>query len=144
MSKAKLVFNQTLMISTAILFGLGIQALVLHILGDVEMLEWNWYIPLSIIFTGLLCSIPSVLIIDWEGLSHRQVIIRILLHFISILAVVTLCGYLFRWYTCWQYYIPILVLYVLIYCFVWVATGWLSKADENRINEALKDIRDQE
>ena len=33
---------------------------------------------------------------------------------------------------------------VIIYAFTWVATYWLLKSDENKINDALKDVRDEE
>ena len=61
MKKAKIIFNQTLMISTGILFGLGIQSLIGCINGSGDHIRWPWHIPLTIIFTGfgmLLCPAP--------------------------------------------------------------------------------------
>ena len=40
--------------------------------------------------------------------------------------------------------VPVMVMYVIIYGFVWIATGWLVKRDEIRINEAIKEIQDEE
>lgn len=144
MNKAKLVFNQTIMISTAILFGLGVQTSQYYMMGDVSVIEWPWYIPLSIILTGFLCSIPSLLFVEDDKLSIKHIKVRIVLHFICLLGVVSLCGYLFHWYDSWSNYVPIVVMYVLIYCFVWLATLWMTKSDENKINEAIKDIQDED
>ena len=47
-------------------------------------------------------------------------------------------------YTGIKEYIPIMVMYVIIYGFVWIATGWLVKRDEIRINEAIREIQDEE
>lgn len=144
MNKAKVVFNQTLMISTAILFGLGVQTSQYYMMGNVAIIEWPWYIPFSIILTGFLCSVPSLLFIEDEKVSSKHMKIRIALHFICLLGVVSLCGYLFHWYNSLSNYIPIVIMYVLIYCFVWLATLWMTKSDENKINEAIRDIQDEE
>ncbi len=144
MNRAKIIFNQTLMISTAILFGLGVQALIGHLLGYEARIEWPWYIPLSIILTGFLCSVPTLLLIDEGELTNKHLKLRSLLHFILLWAIVSFCGFIFKWYSCIQNYIPIAVMYILIYGFVWVATMWITKSDENKINKAIKDIQDEE
>lgn len=144
MNKAKVVFNQTLMISTAILFGLGVQTSQYYMMGNVAIIEWPWYIPFSIILTGFLCSVPSVLLMEDDKLSSKHMKIRIVLHFFCLLGVVSVCGYLFRWYNGLSSYLPIVIMYVLIYCFVWLATLWIAKSDENKINEAIREIQDEE
>jgi len=144
MNKAKLVFYQTLMISTAILLGHGVQAAIYRLMGMEYTFEWPWYIPLSIILTGFLCSVPTLLLMEDDRLSSKHIKIRIFLHFVFLLAVVSLCGYWFRWYTDLRQYMSLAVIYVLIYIFVWVATLWTTKSDENRINEAIKEIQDEE
>lgn len=144
MSKGKLVFNQTLMISTAILFGLGVQAGLGYIMGGEQTIVWQWYIPLSIIVTGFLCSVPSLFLLEDDKLSNKHIKIRILMHFVSLFGVVSLCGYLFQWYSSFRQYISLAIIYVLIYGFVWGATLWITKSDESQINEAIKEIQDDE
>jgi len=144
MSKGKLVFHQTLMISTAILFGLGIQAAICRIMNGEYTIEWQWYIPLSVIVTGFLCAVPSLLLLEDDRLSSNHIKMRIFLHFVFLGCVVSLSGYLFRWYSNFNQFISIAMIYVLIYGFVWGATLWVTKSDENRINEAIKEIRDEE
>lgn len=144
MKKLKLIFNQTLMISTAILFGIGIQSLLLHFTQGTEVLRWQWYIPLSIVLTGFVCSLPTRFFLSIDHLSKGMLYLRIAIHFVSIGGIVSLCGYLFRWYESLQAYLPILAMYVVIYCFVWIATAWMVKLDEKKINDAIKDLQDEE
>ena len=144
MKQIKLIFSQTLMISTAILFGLGIQACwnaMFH--GDARIV-WEWYVPFTIIFTGFLCSVPSLIFLE-EGETKKSAFpVKIVLHFLVLLGVVSLCGRLFGWYSTWEAYLWILFMYVVIYFFVWAATFWLMQKDENKINKALEELRDEE
>ncbi len=146
MTKVKIVFNQTLMISTAILFGIGIQWWIEYMSGGSGTVVWYWYSPFEIIFTGFMGAVPTVLICDWKGrgLGKMRLGIRLFLHFICLGAMVSFCGYLFKWYGGWKEYLPIAVMYVLIYGFVWAVTRWLTKSDAKKINEVLKEIQDQE
>lgn len=143
MSRIKIIFSQTLMISTAILFGLGVQAFLYKVSGNGDRISWQWFIPFSIIITAFLCSVPTLLCINERG-SNRNFTIRKILHFFCVLAVLTVCGWLFDWYDSVGTYLGVLVMYVLIYAFVWIATFWLSKNDEIRINDALEGVRDEE
>ncbi len=144
MNKAKLIFNQTLMISTAILFGMGVRTGILFLAKGKEMLTWEWYIPLSIVLVGFFCSLASLLLYnDFEG-NRAKTRIRIALHFVLVLVIVSLFGYLFHWYSDLTEYLLIVIMYILIYAFVWFATVWIMKADEKKINEAINEIRDEE
>jgi uncharacterized membrane protein YphA (DoxX/SURF4 family) len=70
--------------------------------------------------------------------------VKVVIHFICIFAAVSLFGLLFGWYTDLAGFLVIAVMIVIIYAFTWVATYWLLKSDENKINDALKDVRDDE
>lgn len=145
MNRYKLIFNQTLMISTAILFGLGIEEFIEFIANGDELLNWQWYIPLSVIFTGFLCALASLVLVDEDsGLKQVNMKLRIFIHFIALFIVVVGCGYIFNWYSAIDQLVPIIVIYVLTYGFVWAATLWVFKTDEKKINDAIKDIRDED
>lgn len=143
MKKIKVIFNQTLMISTAMLFGLGIQAFIRHLQGKEAMIEWPWYIPFSIIIAGFLCALPTWFLLE-DDCSTRWYRLCKVVHFMVLWGIVSLCGLLFQWYTGIKEYISVMVMYVIIYGFVWIATRWLVKRDEIRINEAIREIQDEE
>ena len=144
MQKVKTIFSQTLMISTAILFGIGILMLIQHFLLGVQMFSFQWSDPLSICFTGFLSSLPTYFLLDMDSLKKSEVWIRMGIHFVSVLGIVVLCASLFHWFGQIINLRIICLMYSAIYLFVWGATAWIAKADEIKINEAIKDLQDSE
>ncbi len=140
MKKSKIIFEQTMMISTGIFFMIGIGGVVSHFTGSEFGL--SWYHPLSIIFISFLCSFPTLLLKESEGGKSSS--LRIFLHFLSLLAIVSLAGRIFNWYTKFPGYLSLAVTFVIVYVFVWIASLWMGKVDENKINKALKDFHDEE
>ena len=67
MNKCRLIFTQTMMISTGILFGVGVQALIGWLTAGTWDLAWPWYTPLSVIFTGFLCALGTLLLQEKDG-----------------------------------------------------------------------------
>ena len=143
MAKLKVIFNQTLMISSGILFGLGIEELVEFLMTGDKQLTWQWYIPLSIILCAFVCSVPSIIFVD-DYSTKRVYIIKVLIHFVCIFAAVSIFAKLFGWYETLGGYLVIAVMIFIIYGFTWAATCWLAKSDEAKINEALDDMRDED
>ena len=66
------------------------------------------------------------------------------IHFICIFVAVSLFAFLFDWFDTLTGYLVIAVMIVVIYGFTWAATYWLAKSDENKINNALDGLRDEE
>ena len=144
MQKAKIIFHQTVMISAAILFGIGIQMILQHYISGVESLTLSWNVPISICLTGFLCSLPTCFLLDLDSLKKNVMWMRIVIHFISVGGIVVLCGYLFDWYGSLFNVQSTLVMYSIIYIFVWFVTAWIAKSDEIKINAAIKDMQDLE
>ena len=144
MQKVKTIFSQTLMISTAILFGIGILMLVQHFSLGMQTFTFQWSAPLSICFTGFLSSLPTYFLLDMDSLKKSEVWIRMGLHFVSVLGIVVLCASLFHWFGQIINLRILCLMYSLIYLFVWGVTAWMAKADEIKINEAIKDLQDSE
>ncbi len=144
MNKTKLIFSQTLMISTGILFGIGVQAMLSFLLEGGDVIIWEWYIPFSIILAGFLCSLATLFMLYIGEESREKVCIKTAFHFLATLAIVSFCGYIFGWYSSLSAYICVVIMYVLIYAFVWISTIWMLKSDEKKINEAIDEIRDEE
>ena len=144
MQKLKIIFHQTFMISTAILFGIGMLMLIQHWVSGVQTLSLQWSDPLSICFTGFLSSLPTYFLLDLDSLKKSEVRIRIGIHFVSVLGIVVLCAQIFHWFGQIINLRIICLMYSAIYLFVWCATAWMAKADEIKINEAIKDLQDAE
>ena len=144
MQKVKTIFSQTLMISTAILFGIGMLMLVQHFSLGVQTFSFQWSDPLSICFTGFLSSLPTYFLLDLDNLKKSEVWIRMGIHFVSVLGIVVLCASLFHWFGQIINLRILCLMYSLIYLFIWGATAWMAKADELKINEAIKDLQDLE
>ena len=144
MNKAKIIFHQTVMISAAILFGIGVQMILQHYIEGAESLTLSWNVPISICLTGFLCSLPTFFLLDLDSLKKDVMWMRIVIHFISVGGIVVLCGYLFDWYGSLFNVQSTLVMYSIIYIFVWVVTAWIAKSDEIKINAAIKDMQDLE
>ena len=144
MQKLKIIFHQTFMISTAILFGIGMLMLIQHMVSGVQTLSLQWSDPLSICFTGFLSSLPTYFLLDLDNLKKSEVRIRMGIHFVSVLGIVVLCASLFHWFGQIINLRILCFMYSLIYLFVWGVTAWMAKADEIKINEAIKDLQDLE
>ena len=144
MQKVKTIFSQTLMISTAILFGIGILMLVQHFSLGMQTFTFQWSDPLSICFTGFLSSLPTYFLLDMDSLKKSEVWIRMGIHFVSVLGIVVLCASLFHWFGQIINLRILCLMYSLIYLFVWCTTAWMAKADEIKINEAIKELQDSE
>jgi hypothetical protein len=139
MSKLKMVFLQTSFISNGIFIAVGIAQTVMHFLGNTYSTEW--YFLLSVIFAGVLCSLPSfILCIE----KIKPFFIRILIQFIMVFAAVSLLGWLFKWYTNIIGYLFVILIFVCVYVFVWVMTKWFYVKEDKEINNALDSIRDEE
>ena len=134
------------MISFAILVGIVLEGVVYLIIyhDPLSSLSLNWYQLLSIVLTGALCSVATVLLLCRENISKKAYLVRVIIHCISLYLVVILFGKLFSWYTELSGFILVTILYFLIYVFVWAATRFLQTQDDNKINKALSDIRDEE
>ena len=144
MNKRKTILNDMIIIMAAMVSGLGIQEMLLHFSHGITSFEMPWYIPLTIPLAAFLCALPSAFINDIDGLSKRQIHFRLFLHFICLQLVVTICGYVFGWYSSGLEYVVIMIVYLIIYVSVWLINWWLGKRDEVIINRALKEIQDQE
>ena len=139
MSKLKMLFLQTSFISLGIFLAVGIAQTVLHFFGNTY--AGDWYFLLSVIFAGVLCSLPSLILYNEK---IKPFFIKILIHFSLVFAAVSLLGWLFKWYTGFIDYAFVILIFVFVYVFVWVMTKWFYVKEDKEINTALDSIRDEE
>lgn len=139
MSKLKLLFLQTSFISLGIFFGVGITNLIMHFRGDTFIGEW--YFLLSVILAGVLCSLPSLIL---YAEKIKPFFIKIIIHFCTLFAAVSLLGWLFNWYSELMGYAIVMLIFIFVYIFVWLVTKWIYIKEDKEINNALNSIRDDE
>ena len=145
MNRFKLWLEQTMTISFAIFVGIIIEGLVYAMMGDpLTSFNLTWLQLVSVILTGALCSLPTVFWLADTDIPKNKFIVRIILHCIGLYAIVSLFGYIFKWYVKLDGFIMVTIIYFLVYVFVWIVTLWFHKRDDNKINKALDDIRDEE
>ena len=146
MNKLKLWLEQTMTVSFAIYVGIIIEGLVYAMKGDaLASFNLSWLQLVSVILTGAVCSLPTIFwLVSDTDIPKNKFIVRIILHCIGLYAVVSLFGWVFKWYTQIDGFIMITIIYFLVYVFVWCVSLWFHKRDENQINKALDDIRDEE
>ena len=142
MNMVKKLFVQSMIISTSILFLNGINMVIQHLKGNDLALQW--YHPVSIILTGILCALPTVLLRNRDQWDRKTFWRRVPLHCLVLYAVVAGAGWLFGWYDDAESLISISIIFFIIYVFVWFSGHWLDKRDEKKINHALDAIRDRE
>lgn len=146
MNKFKLWLEQTMMISFAILVGIIIEGFCYTVFGGDHLYEFkmDWLQMVSIVLTGAVCSLPTVIWLMDTDMPKNKYIVRIVLHCIGLYAIVSLFGLVFKWYTQIDGFIFMSIIYFAVYIFVWVVSLWFHKRDDNKINKALDDIRDEE
>jgi len=141
-SMAKKLFVQSMIISTSILFLNGISMMLWHFAGRDLVLRW--YHPITIVLTGILCALPTILLRDSDRWDRKTFWKRVPLHCLALYAAVAGAGWLFRWYDDAESWISVSIVFFAIYVFVWLSSHWLDKQDEKKINRALEAIRDTE
>ena len=142
MSITKKLFVQSMAIATGILFLNGINAVIQHFAGnDITM---QWYHPITIVLTGVICALPTVLLRDEDRGDRKTFLVRVSVHCLLLYVTVAGAGWLFRWYTDWESAVSVSIIFFIVYAFVWLSSHWLDKQDEKKINHALDSIRDDE
>lgn len=146
MNRMKLWFEQTMTISFAIFVGIIIEGLVYCVFfgEDLAMFSLSWMQLLSVILTGTLCSVLTVIFLIGPDIPKNKYIVRIVLHCLGLYLIVSLFGWFFKWFTDLTGFIMVTIIFFLVYIFVWTVSLWLHKRDDNKINKALDDIRDEE
>ena len=139
MNKMKMLLLQTSFISLGIFLSVGTFQVIMHLTGNTYATEW--YFALSVIFAGVLCSVPSLILCSDK---IKPFFVRIILHFLMIFAAVSLLGWLFKWYTGLVGYAFVMLIFVLVYVFVWIMTKVFYVREDREINSALNSIRDSE
>lgn len=146
MNRLKFWLEQTMTISFAILVGIILEGVVYLIFRgeSLEQFSLSWVQLLSIVVTGAVCSVPTVIWLSDNDIPKNKFIVQLVLHCIGLYAIVAVFGRIFNWYSQANGFIMMTVIYFMVYVFVWLVSLWFHKSEDNKINKALDDIRDEE
>ncbi len=146
MNRLKFWLEQTMTISFAILVGIILEGVVYLIFRGESLASFSlsWIQLLSIVLTGAVCSVPTVIWLTDNDIPKNKFIVQLILHCIGLYAIVAVFGRIFNWYSQLSGFIMLTVIYFMVYVFVWLVSLWIHKREDNKINKALDDIRDEE
>ena len=131
----KLILTQFFIITTGVLFGIGLMSLIANWHDP-----WPWYMPFQIIFVSICTALASLIYLSKKELSKKAIIIRAIIHLIVLLAIVYTSGYFFKWWSELSGILFVGAIFILVYVTVAATTYIIEKKDSKKINEALKKI----
>lgn len=100
--------------------------------------------PLHMLLVGATSALPSFLFFFRTEPTRKQFLLRIILHFVCIMAVVLGEGYLLKWYDSAVDMAVVAGTVVAVYIAVWIITMYSGNKAERGINEALKRFNKEE
>ena len=138
MKRIGFIINTFAMITTLTLAAVAIFTLVLFPTDSISP-----FLLVEILGASLLCAL-STLIFPWgRGMRIGEVIVRTVLHYLIINAIILGCGYLFGWYNIrnpWSVLVMMITI-ALIYGGV-SAVSWKRSLDEaKRMNKKLQEYQ---
>lgn len=141
MSKIKLIFGQTLLISFLSLVVIMISGIIYHF--EDGSFGYSWDFPASIVATSFFASLPTLLLFI-KAKSKAAWRMLVVVHFFLVSLCVMSFGYIFKWYTKFYGMLIVFASCTVIYVIVWAVTILMFKHDEKMINSALEGMRDCE
>ena len=146
MNRLKFWLEQTMTISFAIFVGIILEGVVYQIFKGESLASFSlsWLQLLSVVLTGAVCSVPTVIWLSDNDIPKNEFVVQMILHCIGLYAIVAVFGRIFNWYSQLNGFIMMTVIYFMVYVFVWLVSLWFHKSEDNKINKALDDIRDEE
>ena len=130
MNITRKLFVQSMAIATGILFLNGINAVIQHFAGNDMTLQW--YHPITIVLTGVFCSLPTILLRDYEQWDRKTFWLRVSVHCLLLYAIVAGAGWLFKWYTDPESFVSVSVIF-----FIWKSSKDFILLQESFIRQCL-------
>ena len=131
----KLVISHFFIITVCVLTVIGVSNLFTS-----DFSGYPKEFPLHLLLIGASSALPSFLFYFKNEPTRKQFVIRIILHFCCIMAVVLGEGRLLGWYDSFAEMAVIAGMIVLVYLAVWFISVRAGSKTEQNINEALKNI----
>ncbi|MBP5223732.1 MAG: DUF3021 family protein [Lachnospiraceae bacterium] len=142
MKNMRYLIVQTFMLTFLITTVISLEGIASYLSGDPITL--SWYLPGSVLLVSILCSLPTVLLLPGTSFTKKQWALRKLLHCFFLYLLVMGSGYLFHWYTTKLYFFITSIAFYVIYVLIWIGIRMIGRYEEKLINDALKNIQDEE
>ncbi len=134
----KLLAIQAVTVSFCIVLGNAIIGVIAHFVG--HEITYPWYFLASVILTGILSALPT-LIFYIKGLPF---IAQIIIHFVLLLGVISLAQIIFGLGFELLDMISLYSIFIITYGLVWIISYQINKLDEKNINRLLEESKDTE
>ena len=135
----KMVFSHFFIITVCVTTVIGVTNLFVP-----DFAGYPREFPLHMLLIGATSALPSFLFHFKKEPTRKQFIIRMILHFICIMAVVLGEGFILGWYDNIVDMAIVAGCVVLVYLAVWFITLRSDSKTEQNINEALKKLNKDE
>ena len=122
---------------------------VMFVIAAVNTLVYGMYpidssFPWVMLLTGFLGAVPTVLLNFRNEPTRRQFFVRVVLHFLSIEALILTEGALLGWFRDIQNFIVVAAMILAVYALVWGFSALSQRATADNINKALKKYNEDE
>ena len=134
----KLLVIQAVIVSFCIVFGNAIISVIAHFLG--HNITYSWYFPASVILTGILSALPTLIFY----IKRLPFIAKIIIHFVLLLGVISLAQIIFGLSFELLDMISLYSIFIITYGLVWIISYQINKLDERNINKLLEESKDSE
>lgn len=134
----KMVISHFFVITVAVLLVTSISEIIDH--GFSFDYTFSTSYPWTIILTGVLGALPSFLFYFKKEPTRKQFLIRTIIHFVLIVALILTEGKLVGWYSDLGEGLSSFVAILAIYVLVWLATYLTGKNTAKGINKALQNF----
>ncbi len=134
----KVLINNFLIITVGILLFTSVYNLI------IGCMEYSVVFPFQILFTGFLCSLPTLLFKFKTEPTKKQFFVRVFVHFVVIAAIVLLEGWWLEWYKSFAEGLIVFFIFLLVYLLAWGYTAFMNISEAKKINEALREFNEEE
>lgn len=129
----KMVISHFFIITVCVMAAIGVSNLF-----SADPTGYPKEFPLHMLLVGASTALPSFLFYSRRPLDRRRFLLRSVLHFFCILAIVLTEGYFLKWYNSFAGAAVIAGILIVVYAAVWIITLRSNNRVEQSINEALK------
>lgn len=134
----KMILSHFFVITVGVLFVTSISEILDH--GFSLEYTFSASYPWTVMLTGVLGALPSLLFYFKKEPTRKQFLIRIIIHFILIVMLILTEGKLVGWYSNLVEGLSIFASILAIYVLVWFITYRANKNTAKNINKALQNL----